>query len=376
MRIAVNTRFLIPGKMEGFGYFIEEVFLRMAAQHPEHEFYFLFDRPAATSFSFPSNVKCIVVGPQARHPLLWLWWYNLQIPQVLKKIKADVFVSPDGFCSLNTSVPQCVVIHDIAFAHHPDFITRSHLWFYKRYTPRFVKKARVIATVSEYSKSDLCREYGADPDKIRVVYSATNPVFQPVDWNKRESIKASVSNGTEYFLYTGTVHPRKNLIGLLKAFSKFKKMQKSNMKLVLVGRMTWKNETFKKLLQTFRFKEDVILTGYITKEKLAEITAAAYALVYPSFFEGFGVPPLEALQCNVPAIVSDVSALPEIGGDAYLYIHPGQVNDIADKMMRLYKDESLRDKLISNGKQRLQLYSWQRTTDLLWDAILQTSQAG
>jgi glycosyltransferase involved in cell wall biosynthesis len=153
-------------------------------------------------------------------------------------------------------------------------------------------------------------------------------------------------------------------------------MQKSNMKLVLVGRMTWKNETFKQLLQTFRFKDDVILTGYVSKEKLAEITAAAYALIYPSFFEGFGVPPLEALQCHVPAIVSEVSALPEIGGDAYLYINPNQVNDIAEKMMRLYKDESLREKLISNGKRQLQLYSWQRTADLLWDAILQTTQQG
>ncbi|MFY7879173.1 MAG: glycosyltransferase family 4 protein [Lacibacter sp.] len=376
MRIAVNTRFLIPGKMEGFGYFIEEVFLRMASQHPEHEFYFLFDRPAATSFLFPPNVKCIVTGPQARHPLLWMLWYNLQIPRILRTIKADVFVSPDGFCSLTTSVPQCVVIHDIAFAHYPDFITKSHLWFYRRYTPLFVKKAKVIATVSEYSKEDLRKQYHVDPAKIRVIYSATNPIFQPVDWEKREAIKLELTSGTEYFLYTGTVHPRKNLIGLLKAFSKFKKMQKSNMKLVLVGRMTWKNETFKQLLQTFRFKDDVILTGYVSKEKLAEITAAAYALIYPSFFEGFGVPPLEALQCHVPAIVSEVSALPEIGGDAYLYINPNQVNDIAEKMMRLYKDESLREKLISNGKRQLQLYSWQRTADLLWDAILQTTQQG
>ena len=368
MKIAINTRFMIPGKMEGFGYFIEEVAFRMVAAHPEHEFYFLFDR-AVPDYTFPSNVHALVVKPPARHPLLWYAWYNLRVPLLLKKIKADVFVSPDGFCSTVTTVPQCLVVHDLAFLHYPSFINKSHLWYYKRYTPLCIDKAKQVATVSEFSRQDMVEHYGVEASKIDVVYSGTNPVFRKVTAEEKEAIKQKFSDGAEYFVYTGSIHPRKNLIALLRAFSLFKKRQKSNMKLLVAGRMTWKNEEFRKLLSTFKFRNDVVLTGYLSKEELARVVASAYALVYPSLFEGFGVPPLEALQCGVPAIVSRVSSLPEIGGNAYLYINPESHEDLAEKMMLLYKDETLRSQLVENGQHRLELFTWNRTAELLWESV-------
>lgn len=373
MRFVINTRFLIPGKMEGYGYFIEEIFQRVARNHPEHEFYFLFDRPAEKHFSFPANVQTVVVGPPARHPLLWYYWYNRSVPPVLRKLKADVFVSPDGFCSINTKVPQCLVVHDLAFLHYPSFIQKSHLLFYRNYIPKFLKKAKRIVTVSEFSKNDIIQNFKVETEKISLVYNATHPVFQPVSQQVREEIKEQLTNGTEYFIYTGTIHPRKNLINLLKAFSIFKKKQKSNMKLVIAGRMTWKNNAFKELLTTYKYRKDVVLTGYLSKAHLAQTVACAYAMVYPSFYEGFGVPPLEALQCGVPAIVSDVSALPEIGKDAYLYIDPANEEDIAAKMMLIYKDEALRSQLIENGKKRLSLFSWEQSAEQMWRAMMQTA---
>ncbi|MBP6686297.1 MAG: glycosyltransferase family 4 protein, partial [Lacibacter sp.] len=173
----------------------------------------------------------------------------------------------------------------------------------------------------------------------------------------------------EYFIYTGSIHPRKNPVHLLKAFSLFKKRQRSNMKLVFAGRLAWKTDEFTKLLSTFRFRNDVVLTGYLDKKELAALVASAYALIYPSFFEGFGVPPLEALQCGVPAIVSNNSAMPEIGADAYLYIEPENPGDIAEKMMLIYKDEALRSRLIENGKKRLSLFSWDTAAEKMWTCI-------
>ena len=160
MVIAVNTRFLLVDYLEGYGNFIYETFRRITEQHPEHEFIFIFDRPYDKRFLFSNNIKTVVTGPAARHPLLWKLWYDIKVPVILKRYKVDVFVSCDGFCSLGTKVPQCLVVHDLAFLHYPSAIKKSHLLFYKRYTPKFLGKAISIATVSEFSKKDIIAQYG------------------------------------------------------------------------------------------------------------------------------------------------------------------------------------------------------------------------
>lgn len=369
MIIAVNTRFLLAGYLEGYGYFIHECFKRITHDHPEHQFIFIFDRPFDPRFIYEKNVTPVVIGPPARHPVLWKWWYDVKIPQVLKKYKADIFVSADGFCSLTTSVPQCLVIHDLAFLHHPAFIKKSHLIFYKRYTPRFLKKAGSIATVSAFTKADIHQRYKIDNEKISVVYNAAKPSFKPLTEDLKFNVKLKYTEGKEFFLYSGAIHPRKNLLNLLKGFSLFKKRLKSNFKLVIAGRLAWKYESFLKDLETYKYRHDVVLTGYLPEEELVSLTASAYALVYPSLFEGFGVPVLEAMQSGVPVITTARSAMEEIAGDAALYADVTTPFDIGEKMMNLYKDENQRDMLIQKGLQKAGEYSWQKTSTLLWQSI-------
>lgn len=369
MIIAVNTRFLLAGYLEGYGYFIHECFKRITHDHPEHQFIFIFDRPFDPRFVYEKNVTSVVIGPPARHPVLWKWWYDVKIPQVLKKYKADIFVSADGFCSLTTSVPQCLVIHDLAFLHHPAFIKKSHLIFYKRYTPRFLKKAGSIATVSAFTKADIHQRYKIDNEKISVVYNAAKPSFKPLTEDLKFNVKLKYTEGKEFFLYSGAIHPRKNLLNLLKGFSLFKKRLKSNFKLVIAGRLAWKYESFLKNLETYKYRHDVVLTGYLPEEELVSLTASAYALVYPSLFEGFGVPVLEAMQSGVPVITTARSAMEEIAGDAALYADVTTPFDIGEKMMNLYKDENQRDMLIQKGLQKAEEYSWQKTSTLLWQSI-------
>ena len=142
------------------------------------------------------------------------------------------------------------------------------------------------------------------------------------------------------------------------------------MKLVLAGRMAWKNEAFLRLLKSYKYRSDVVLTGYIPEEELARLVASAYALVYPSYFEGFGVPVLEAMKSGVPALTSAATSMEEIGGEAGLYFDPNRHEDIADKMMLIYKDEVLRRRLIQKGFDVAAQFSWQRTADLLWESMM------
>ncbi len=371
LTIAVNTRFLLKNYLEGYGYFVYETFTRISERHPEHTFVFIFDRPPDASFVFKENVKTVVLGPPARHPLLWKFWYDVRLPAILRKYKADLFVSPDGFCSLHTSVPQCLVLHDLAFLHYPYANKRSHRIYYKRYIPRFLKKARSVATVSAFSKDDILLHYDNIADsKIDIVYSAAKEIFKPVMEDIKNVTKNKFTGGKEYFLYTGAIHPRKNLLNLLKAFSVFKKRQQSNMKLVLAGRLAWKYTSFTKNLSSYKYRDDVILTGYLDEQELAILVGSAYALVYPSLHEGFGVPVLEAMQCAVPVITSYGSAMQEIGADAALYADPRDHFDIGEKMMLLYKDENLRKQLIGKGIKRAAEFSWDRTAALLWTTIL------
>lgn len=371
MRIAVNTRFFGQDDLEGYGNFTREVFMLLATQHPEHNFLFFFDRPFKAGLVFPENVTPIIITPKATHVLAFKWWFDVKIPIALKKYKADVFVSPDGFCSLFTKVPQVVVIHDLAFLHHPKFIQRLHLIYYKRYTPHFIKKAAVVATVSEYSKQDIINQYSVNEQKVINVSSAAKPIFKPITWDEKELIKAEYAKGCEYFVFVGGIHPRKNLLNLLKAFSLFKKRQRSNMKLLVTGRLAWDYDNVVEKLDSYKYREDVTLLGYVEETAVIKLIAAAYALVFPSFFEGFGIPILEAMQCGVPVITSNTSSMPEIGKNAALYSDPANPADIAEQLKRIYTNENLRNQFIQEGKFVAAGYSWQQTATKMWKAIQQ-----
>jgi glycosyltransferase involved in cell wall biosynthesis len=370
MRIAVNTRLLLKGKLEGIGWFTYQTLVRMVHNHPEHEFIFLFDRPFDPSFVFAANVTPVVVSPPARHPVLFYLWFDWAVPTVLRKYKADVFLSPDGQMSLTTKVPTCLVMHDIVFEHYPEHLVYSQRIYWRKFTRKFVHKARRIVTVSEFSKKDIETHYHIPAGKIDVVYNGAQDAYRPLAWQEREAVKKQYADGCEYFLFTGALHPRKNILNLLKAFVAFKKRQRSNMKLVIVGRMAWKFDELIKAKEDMPFKEDVKWVGYMEVAELSQVTGGAYALVYASFFEGFGIPIVEALQCHVPVIVSNTSSMPEVAGAAALTINPNDYEDIAHKMELLYKDESLRRKLAAAAPLQAAKFDWNVSAQMLWESLL------
>jgi glycosyltransferase involved in cell wall biosynthesis len=369
MKIAVNTIFLQKDRLEGYGYFVQEIGRRLALKYPEHLFYFLFDREYDPQFIFSENIQPVIIPPRARHALTFRYWYDVSLPLALRKIKPDIVIQPFGFCSMTTKYKQILVVHDLAFLHFPGFISRQHLWYYKWFTGSFIKKANRVVTVSVFSEKDIIAHYPAATGKTDVVFSAAKESFKPIPYTRQQQVKVQYAEGCEYFLFVGGIHPRKNLMQLLKAFSLFKKWQKSNMKLLVAGRLAWKYGNLLEKLETYKHRKDVIMLDYLEETELAEITGAAYALVFPSYFEGFGVPIIEAMQCEVPVITSDVSSMPEIGEDAVLYCDPDNADSIAKQMMQLYKDESLRTSLIEKGKLQAAKFSWDYTADLFWESI-------
>ena len=370
MRIGVNTRLLLKGKLEGIGWFTFQTLEKIVRSHPEHEFFFFFDREFDPSFVFAPNVTPVVVHPQARHPILFYLWFEWSLPAKLKKYKIDLFLSPDSYLSLSTKVPTCLVVHDLAFEHYPEHYVLSHRLYWRHYSPLFARKAARIATVSTYSKHDICNRYGIDKDKIDVVYNGAHAEYVPLSFEQREDVKAKYADGCEYFVFAGAIHPRKNIVNLLKAFVLFKKHQRSNMKLVIVGRPAWKYDEVEELKNSMAFKDDVKWVGYMNIDELSKVMGAAYALVYASLFEGFGIPILEAMQCDVPAIVSNTSSMPEVAGDAALLVDPKDPADIAEKMHMIYKDEMLRKQLIANARIQVQQFDWNLSAKRLWDCMM------
>lgn len=374
MKIAVNTRLLLAGRMDGIGRFADETLRIITKSHPEHQFYFYFDRKYDERFVYNSNITPVSLFPQARHPLLFLAWFEASLPLHFLKSKPDIFLSPDGFLSLSTKVKSVGVIHDLNFEHFPKDIPFLVREYYSRMFPKFAKKATRIATVSEFSKKDITDLYQVDPAKIDVVYNGAGSIFKPLDGIEKQNTRIKFSQGFEYFFFIGTLHPRKNLVNLFKAFDLFKKSDQKGIKLLLSGARMWWTDEIRLAYEGMQYRRDVIFTGRITDEELARLMASALALTYVSYFEGFGIPILEAFQCDTPVITSNVTSMPEVAGNAAILTDPFSIDSISDAMKLIASDVALRQKLIAVGRNQREKFSWQLTAEKLWHCIEQASE--
>lgn len=369
MIIAVNTRLLLHNKLEGIGRFTDETLKIITRKHPEHSFVFIFDREFSDEFIYSGNITPVICHPPARHPVLWYFFFEWGVPAVLRKSRADMFLSPDGWLSLRTPVRSIPVIHDLNFLQYPDFIPGPVRAYYKYYFPRFVGKANRIATVSSFSRQDIAAKFGYDRKKIDVVYNGATDGFKPLDTLSRENVRRKFSRDCPYFLNIGLIHPRKNTGNLITAFGEFKRSVSCDTKLLIVGSRKWWTRDMQCALDNSGCKDEILFTGRVNDEDLQKITASALALVYVSYFEGFGIPVLEAMHCETPVIASEVTSLPEVGGDAVLYVDPSSVESIKNAMVSVYHDGGLREDLINKARLQREKFSWEKTADLLWNCV-------
>lgn len=367
MKIAVNTRFLLPGKLEGIGWYTHEIFRRLVHQHAEVEWLFLFDRPYAKEFWYSSSVRPLVIQPPARHPLLWHLWFQYRLPAVLRKQGADLLVSPDGFVPLHSPCPSLAVIHDLNFEHQPENVPRLAGWYMRRYFPQFARSSRRVATVSEYSRQDLIQTYQLDPKRLDVTYNGVNEQFHPLSQEDIQAERQDHTRGKPYFVFIGALNPRKNIDGLLEAYRLYRQ-DAGEAELVIVGEKMFWSQNLEQQYQEHPYRESIHFTGRLQGAKLNNILAAAQALFFVSHFEGFGIPILEAFRCGVPVITATNSSMPEIAGEAALLCHSRDYAGIAEAMGRT-DDPATRQQLREKGYRQGEQFSWDRAAQRMWKSI-------
>lgn len=371
IKIAVNARFLLPNKLEGIGTYSHQVLKRLVFLMPEVEFHFLFDREWSEEFIYASNVIPHKLSPQARHPLLWYWWFQKSVAGWLKKNEVNLFLSTDSFMPLNSKTPTVLVMHDLAFEHFPEHVPFLVRKFYQHYFPKFANKAKQIFAVSKFTKQDIVSQYNIQADKISLAYCGVSEVYKPLSNEDQIIIRNEITNGSEYFISIGSLNPRKNTQKVIQAFNLLKEENKSslNIKLLVVGAKGWKTSSLFEEINKSRFKKDIILMGHIEPQELAKYLASAKALLFPSLFEGFGIPIIEAYKCNVPVITANVSSTKEIGEGVSLLVNPNKIEEIKEAMAKILNGFNIvkEKEIVINEK--LKQYNWNKTAVIVKEKI-------
>jgi glycosyltransferase involved in cell wall biosynthesis len=365
LRIAINTRFLLPGRLEGLGWYTHEMVSRLVRNHPEHEYLFLFDRAFDPAFVYSDRVTPQVLFPPARHPLLFYAWFEHAVPRALKQWGADVFFSPDNFLSLSTKVPTLLTIHDLVPLQMPEQVKWIHRIYYQRYQRRYAERADHLLTISEHIKQTIMELCGVPAPRISVAYNGCREAFLPVDAPTQAAVRARFSDGQPYFFYTGAIHPRKNIPRLIRAYAAFRQRTGARVLLLLGGRMAWHTGEVTDAIANSPYQTDIRVLGYVPDQDLPLLMGAAHALAYPSLSEGFGLPVLEAMRCHVPVLTSNVTALPEVAGDAALLVNPTDEQAIAQGLVDLWENDTLRRRLVEKGQAQQAKFQWDTAAETL-----------
>lgn len=373
MIIAINARTLRAVPRDGIGWFTLEVVRGIVSAHPEHHFVLISDRINDHHAVTGDNVENITIAPRAFHPLMWYLWHEFLLPGVLKKVRADLFVAPDGIIPLRSTVPCITVIHDLNHEHRPGDIPFFQRLYYRHFFPLFAAQAARVATVSEFSAGDIAHTYGISRDRIDLVPNGVAGLFSPPVEGESDSTRSEFTGGRPYFLFVSNFSPRKNLETVIRAYGIFRKDNKSDHVLLLAGRRLYLTKEIDRALKKSPYGSDILFTGSVTRDVLRRLYGGAVALVFVSWFEGFGIPVVEAQRCGTPCILSDTSSLPEVSGGAALCTGPAGADAIAAAMARLVSDEALRRRLSHDGMINSQRYSWQKAATEMWNCIMKAT---
>jgi len=285
----------------------------------------------------------------------------LTIPSELTRFKGKTSIYHATYWTRFWSevVPSVVMIHDISFVSFPQGFKKHEQWIYAGLIEQVAKRSRHIVTVSEFSKRDMIERWKIPGEKITVTYDGLDDCYRPAS-GKNQEMKGEE---TPYILYVGNLHPRKNLVRLLKAFVLLKEETKLRHRLKIVGQAAWMFEDIFEAVRRHRLEEAVDFTGYVSQEELIRLYQQATVTVYPSLFEGFGLPVLEAMGCGSPVVTSKTTSIPEVAGEACVLVNPESVEDIAGAMEKVLVSEKLQAELREKGLRQSEKFTWKQMAD-------------
>lgn len=309
-------------------------------------------------------------------PLVRILWEQFIQPIELRRARIDLLHALAFAGPLAISIPWIVTIYDLSFMRYPDSfnpLNRIYLTWAVRHAAR---RADALIAISESTKRDLVELVGARPERIHVIHCGKDATFAPpTDRAALEVWRAARGVPDKMILFVGTIEPRKNIVRLLRAFARAKRAARLPHRLVLIGARGWKYAEVDRTIAQENLADDVWFVGYVPQDELPRWYQAADAFVYPSLYEGFGMPPLDAMASGTPVITSNAASLPEVVGDAALQISPTNEDALADAIIRVLTDHALREQMIARGLEQAARFSWTRAaqeTMALYRAVLTT----
>ncbi len=301
-------------------------------------------------------------------------WTHLRLAAELTQHPPNLLFVPAHVLPLYAPVPTLVTVHDLGYRHYPQAHGRFSRWYLDWTTRRHARVATRLIADSLATKVDLVRFYQADPDRVQVVYLGRDPQLSRVDDAATiATVKAKYQIAGAYLLYLGTLQPRKNLVRLVQAFQQATATDGS-LKLVIAGRKGWLYEEIFAEVERLRLTERVIFTGYVSAGDKAALLSGATAYLFPSLYEGFGLPILEAMACGVPVLTSNSSSMPEVAGEAALLVNPHDTAAIAEGVRQLLRDADLRYNLVQQGYRQLDRFAWSTAAAQIWQIFEQLAE--
>ncbi|MFA6973232.1 MAG: glycosyltransferase family 1 protein [Parcubacteria group bacterium] len=376
MRIGIDVRCLIEGRRTGVEEYTLNLLQNLFAIDTKNDYVLFLNsfRPHKADLAWVEKYDNVSIK-KFRYPnklLNFLFWY-LRWPKIDEMLGGvDVIFLPNIiFASVSKKAKLLVTIHDLSFERYPETFSRKRRWWHIFINARRICRAadRIIA-VSDSTKHDLLNLYGIPDKKIAVIRSGLSERLCVLDRNRSELAATKEKYGLPYkfILFFGTIEPRKNLVGLIRAYNDLQKYARENNleelakhALVIAGQSGWLAGEIYAEIERSKFKEQIIVIDAVPDVDKEYIFNLATLFVYPSFFEGFGFPPLEAMACGVPAIVSNNSSLPEIVGKSAVMIDPDKPDEIAKVMKEMLLSKELQDRLKSEGPKAAANFSWQKT---------------
>ena len=356
MRIAFDGTTLRPART-GVGYYTEHLLHHLAKVSADDEIMVISNRPVDTTSPLPPQVR-IVTSPSRVPRIAWM---QMVAPRLLRRLRVDVAHFTNGMVPLAPSVPTVVTIHDMSLTMFPKYHPPRRVLLNRPLVDLAARRAHAIITVSESAKRDIVRLYGSQAERIHVVHEAAAPSFRPVrDDVLLDRVRQRYRLADRFILYVGTIEPRKNLPKLLEGFARRRKSGQLPHQLVCAGPYGWLSRDIEDLIDRLQIDDAVRFTGYVPFDDLAALYSLAEMFVFPSLYEGFGLPVIEAMACGTPVVTGHVAALAEVGGGAVEQVARLDADSLGDVMVRLANDRRRRETLAALGLQRAQMFSWER----------------
>jgi glycosyltransferase involved in cell wall biosynthesis len=344
----------------GLGRYAQELTTALVAADQQNEYVAFYQHPRDAEVDAPLDQLPRLTSDLDTKPWRFsaLLAYFLRIPQDRMFPGIDLFHATDHLLPRLHGIKTVFTLHDLIYCVHPETHKPLNRWFLTLMMPRFLRMADAVIAISENTRQDAMRFYHLEEDKIHVVYEGVNKSFRPASARAMADIRRLYALPQRFILYLGTIEPRKNLITLLEAYRDLLRGD-SELRLVIAGKKGWLYTGFFERMREWGLEEQVLFPGFIPEADLPALYSAAELFVFPSLYEGFGLPILEAMACGTAVVSSNASSLPEVAGDAALMVDPHSVNDLARAMSRLLDDEALRRELESRGVRQAAKFTWE-----------------